>query len=107
MREEWKAIAWGRLVKARVKAEKCGYRSGTGVAQVWVSTAARGSGGWRDMSGDAMTAEQCRVKEGLYAAEGVYQRWGGSKHVVSGQKHSARCRRYVTWSGMMRRRLSG
>ena len=90
---------------AGIKARRSGYQSGTGVSQVWVSTAVRGSGEWRDMSGDAMTAEQCRVKEGLYAAEGVYQRWWGSKHVVSGQKHSARCQRYVTWSGMRRCQL--
>ena len=37
----------------------------SGVSQVWVSTAARGSGGWRDMSGDAMTAAQNKVKRGL------------------------------------------
>ena len=33
MREEWKATALGRLVEARVKARKSGYRSGTGVSQ--------------------------------------------------------------------------
>ena len=65
MREEATATAWWRLEQAQEKAKRSGYQSGTGVSQVWVSTAERGSGRWRDMSGDAMTAEQCRVKEGL------------------------------------------
>ena len=108
--ERWegeKRRAWERLERERRRARGWGYRSGTGTAQVWVSTAVRGSGEERDMSGDAMTAEQCRVKERLDWYEGMYQscQLYVSRHVSDSQKHSARCRRYVTWSEMRRCQL--
>ena len=74
--EEGKRRAWEALERERRRARVWGYRSGTGTAQVWVSTAVRGSGEERDMSGDARTAGQCRAKERLDQVEGMYQNRG-------------------------------
>ena len=68
----WKSLGIARRIAARH-----GYMDGEGGEQRWKSTARRGSGEDRDMSGDALTAWQREKWKQLLVAEDMWRTWAG------------------------------
>ena len=80
-----------RVCDMRYQACEHGYEGGEGGEQRWISTALRGTGEDRDMSGNALTALQ-RVKwNNLLAMEDVWRRRAGVPVVGEAGEAKAQC----------------